>query len=31
MPHTSDGIGTWCYGKDNLLTWHDRCEFCGNW
>ena len=31
MPSTVNGIGTWYYGKDNLVTRNDRCEFCGNY
>ena len=30
MPSTVNGIGTWYYGKDRLVTRHDRCEFCGS-
>src|SRR5439155_9814803 len=30
MPSTVNGIGTWYYGKDNLVTRKDRCQFCGN-
>jgi tetratricopeptide (TPR) repeat protein len=31
MPHTINGIGTWYYGKDNVVTRNDRCEFCGKY
>src|SRR5436309_2673470 len=30
MPTTVNGIGTWYWGKRNILTRNDRCEFCGS-
>jgi predicted Zn-dependent protease len=29
MPQTINGIGTWYWGKDNLITRNGACEFCG--
>src|SRR5438552_3467829 len=31
MPSTVNGIGTWYWGKTNILTRNDRCEFCGQY
>ena len=31
MPSTVNGIGTWYYGKSNLVTRNDTCEFCHNY
>jgi tetratricopeptide (TPR) repeat protein len=31
MPSTVNGIGTWYYGKSNLVTRNDACEFCHNY
>ena len=31
MPSTVNGIGTWYWGKTNIITRNDRCEFCGQY
>src|SRR5215212_8490149 len=31
MPHTVNGIGTWYWGKTNILTRNAQCEFCGGY
>jgi tetratricopeptide (TPR) repeat protein len=31
MPHTINGIGTWYWGKRNILTRDAACEFCGSY
>src|SRR2546423_9699551 len=31
MPGTVNGIGTWYWGKTNIITRNDRCEFCGQY
>jgi len=29
MPHVVNGIGTWYWGKNNIVAHTARCEFCG--
>src|SRR5690348_9900907 len=31
MPSTINGIGTWYWGKRNILTRNGSCEFCGSY
>src|SRR5215211_384795 len=30
MPHTINGIGTWYWGKSNLLVQDSTCKLCGS-
>ncbi len=30
MPSRINGIGTWYWGKNNIITRNAKCEFCGN-